>query len=30
MSDMLEKMYREEQNTDEKFVAAANFFMGLK
>lgn len=30
MSDMLEKIYREEQNTDEKFVAAADFFMGLK
>lgn len=30
MSDMLEKIYREEQNTDEKFVAAAKFFMGLK
>lgn len=30
MSDLLEKMYREEQDTDEKFVAAAKFFMGLK
>lgn len=30
MSDLLEKMYRDEQDTDSKFVAAASFFMGLK
>ena len=30
MSDMMEKLLKDEQNTDEKFVAAANFFMKLK
>tara|TARA_Y100000114_G_scaffold157273_1_gene188686 strand:- start:2039 stop:3211 length:1173 start_codon:yes stop_codon:yes gene_type:complete len=30
MSDIMEKLLKEEQNTDAKFVAAADFFMKLK
>ena len=30
MSDMMEKLLREEQDTGGKFLAAADFFMGLK
>lgn len=30
MSDLMEKLLEDEQNTDEKFVAAAAFFTGLK
>lgn len=30
MSDMMEKLLNEEQNTDKKFVDAANFFISLK